>query len=144
MCIYMYWVVNIHIKRWTSCNYLPLYFWAICSARARLLPPARWATAATNSFQEGGPKRVVSYALCSHCTKTSVRQPLTSPGWSAWIVLSKPGFSLRASPILLQLCATSRSSPFTSVRSSTPAKVTKYNTHTCHSKSIHFCPPSHP
>ena len=46
------------VHMWHTGIYIPLCFWAMVSARARLLPPAEWATASTNSFQDGSPKRV--------------------------------------------------------------------------------------
>jgi hypothetical protein len=89
---------------------------AICSARARLLPPAGWATALTNSRHEGCPKRFVSYDFFSHSVRTSRRQLLGSRYWAS-TVLSVSGFSLRANPTSFHLCATLLSSYWTSKRS---------------------------
>ena len=61
------------VHMWHTGIYIPLCFWAMVSARARLLPPAEWATASTNSFQDGSPKRVVLYTLFSHSVRTSSR-----------------------------------------------------------------------
>ena len=88
---------------------IPLCLVAISSARAWSLPPAGWATAATNSCQEGCPKRVVLYAFFSHSVSTSSRRLFTSK-WSAAIPLRRSGCSLRALPTPLQLCATLSSS----------------------------------
>ena len=123
-CIY-----SFRGQMWTTLSlHLPLCLAAICSARARLLPPAGWATAATNSRHEGCPKRFVSYDFFSHSVRTSRRQLLGSRYWAS-TVLSVSGFSLRANPTSFHLCATLLSSYCTSKRSWMSAKGYEINVH---------------
>ena len=103
---------------------LPLCLVAICPARARSLPAEGWATALTNSSQEGSPKRVVSYFLFSHSMSIRFRQ-LDASELSALILLRRSGCSPSAIPTLLQLCATLSSSVHTSNRSWISAKKPK-------------------
>ena len=96
-------------KRHNIVSCLPLCLIAISSARAWFLPPEGWATAATNSSQDGSPKRVVSYSLFSHSDRVLSKR-LSTAVVLASILLRRSGCSLSALPTPLQLCATFRSS----------------------------------
>ena len=105
---YMY-MYTKYIQNDNTVSCLPLCLLAISSARAWFLPPARWATAATNSSQEGSPKQVVSYSLFSHSDRVLSKRLSTSVVLAS-ILLRRSGCSLSALPTPLQLCATLRSS----------------------------------
>ena len=121
--VYTETMYNVHVG-----SHLPLCLPAISPARAWSLPPAGWATAVTNSCQEGSPKHVVSYSLFSHSDRALSRQRSTSVVLAS-ILLRRSGCSLSALPTLLQLCATLSSSEWTSKRSLMPAERNKIMPH---------------
>ena len=128
-CSFILYMYSLREQMWTTLSlHLPLCLAAICSARAQLLPPAGWATAATNSRHEGCPKQFVSYDFFSHSIRTSRRQLLGSRYWAS-TVLSVSGFSLRANPTSFHLCATLLSSYWTSKSSWMSAKGYEINVH---------------